>query len=67
MNKQDIESILADQPNKINIKKLKEIAQQIMPDLVDTIFDKTDTCLCSLTNRKKYKKNFETSYRQIFP
>ena len=65
--KEEVEKLLKDQPTKYVVKRLKEITLIIMPTLVDIIFEPTDTCFCSLTSRKKYKKDFETNYRQVFP
>lgn len=44
--------------SKITTKWLKEIVNKYNPELTDNIFDPNDTCFCSSTNRKKYKRQF---------
>jgi hypothetical protein len=48
--------------SKITITWLKEIVSKYNPEVVDSIFDPSDTCFCSSTNRKKYKKDFISWY-----
>lgn len=52
-----------DDNTKLSLKYLRDYIIKNDPDVLDSIFDKNDTCLCSLMMRKIYKGRFIEYYK----